>query len=424
MQSDGVCTDTRTLKENQLFFALRGEHFDGNRFLTDALEKGCRLAVTDNPGEERSDRVVTVPDSLRALQQLAARHRQQKRAKVVGLTGSNGKTTTKELITAVLRKKFRVLSTRGNLNNHIGVPLTLLEMDTEQVAVIEMGANHRGEIALLAELADPHMGLITNVGKAHLEGFGSLEGVKAGKGELYDYLAGRGREVFVNLSDKTLVNMAHERRLKIVPYATDDSCELFGTIVQTTPFLEVLLRTGDEVIHLQSRLVGSYNLENIMAAVAVGRAFNVTPDDIRSAIEEYHPANQRSEWLEGKSNRVVMDAYNANPTSMHASINDFMSYTDPPRAVILGDMLEVGQTEEQEHHMLLNRLTDLPLDEVLLVGPVFYRFKDTFRDFRFFEDAGACTAYLEEQPVTGMSILIKGSRRISLEQTTRVLISC
>jgi len=218
--------------------------------------------------------------------------------------------------------------------------------------------------------------------------------------------------------------MAHERRLKIVPYATDDSCELFGTIVQTTPFLEVLLRTGDEVIHLQSRLVGSYNLENIMAAVAVGRAFNVTPDDIRSAIEEYHPANQRSEWLEGKSNRVVMDAYNANPTSMHASINDFMSYTDPPRAVILGDMLEVGQTEEQEHHMLLNRLTDLPLDEVLLVGPVFYRFKDTFRDFRFFEDAGACTAYLEEQPVTGMSILIKGSRRISLEQTTRVLISC
>lgn len=424
MRSDGVSTDTRTLKENQLFFALRGEHFDGNRFLPEALEKGCRLAVTDHPGEVRSDRVVTTAVPLETLQQLAAHHRQQKRAKVVGLTGSNGKTTTKELITAVLRKKYRVLSTRGNLNNHIGVPLTLLEMDREEVAVIEMGANHRGEIALLAELADPHMGLITNVGKAHLEGFGSLEGVKAGKGELYDYLAERGREAFVNLSNKTLVNMAHERGLKIVPYATDASCELFGTIVHASPFTEVLLRTGDEVIHLQSRLVGSYNLENIMAAVAVGRAFDVATADIRAAIAEYQPANQRSEWLEGKSNRVVMDAYNANPTSMHASINDFMAYTGPPRAVILGDMLEVGQTEEQEHHMLLNRLTDLPLDEVLLVGPVFYRFKDTYRDFRFFEDAGTCAAYLEEHPVTGKSILIKGSRRISLEQTTRVLLSC
>ena len=424
MRSDGVSTDTRTLKENQLFFALRGEHFDGNRFLPDALEKGCRLAVTDRPGEVLSDRVVTTAAPLETLQQLAAHHRQQKRAKVVGLTGSNGKTTTKELITAVLRKKYRVLSTRGNLNNHIGVPLTLLEMDREEVAVIEMGANHRGEIALLAELADPHTGLITNVGKAHLEGFGSLEGVKAGKGELYDYLAERGREAFVNLSNQTLVNMAHERGLTIVPYATDDSCELFGTIVQASPFLEVLLRTGDEVIHLQSRLVGSYNLENIMAAVAVGRAFDVAAADIRAAIEEYQPANQRSEWLEGKSNRVVMDAYNANPTSMHASINDFMAYTDPPRALILGDMLEVGQTEEQEHRMVLNRLTDLPLDEVLLVGPVFYRFKDTYRDFRFFEDAGACAAYLEEHPVTGKSVLIKGSRRISLEQTTRVLLRC
>ena len=417
-----VTTDSRKCPSGSMFFALRGETFNGNQYARQALEQGCAVAVVDDgsvvpPGDAR---FVLVDDVLSALQQLAAWHRRQWGGPVVQVTGTNGKTTTKELLAAVLGRKYNVHYTQGNLNNHIGVPLTLLGLRAEHnLAVVETGANHPGEIAQLCGFAQADCGLITNVGRAHLEGFGSFEGVKRTKGELYDDLKARGKFIFLNAQDDDLRQMAEERG-----FCTSDEahCKPYaeGRVSACAPFVEFQWREGEaQPWHtVSTHLVGAYNLANLRAAVTVGLHFGVPASDIEDALAAYVPTNSRSEWRNTDSNRLLVDAYNANPASMAAALDNFDLIEGENKMVILGDMRELGADSQKEHQRIVARLEQMQLQEVWLVGSEFAATRHPFRSFANVEEV---KQELAQRPLSGRTILIKGSNGIRLQQLPELL---
>ena len=395
-----VTTDTRTCGEGSLFFALKGERFDGNQYAAAALEKGCAAVVVDDASvaPERDGRYIVVDDVLATLQQLAAYHRTQLTIPVIQVTGTNGKTTTKELLAAVLSKKYRVRYTQGNLNNHIGVPLTLLSITSDDdIAVVETGANHPGEIAFLCSLVKADCGLITNVGRAHLEGFGSFEGVKKTKGELYDDLAARGKFAFVNGDDADLMAMAAERNLRTEAYVA-------GEVESCTPFVHCRVDGHSFATHL----IGAYNIANIRAAFTVGRHFGVGPDEAVEALTGYEPKLGRSEYKETGRNRLIVDAYNANPTSMTAALENFSHIEAERRMVILGAMGELGPESPRLHAEVMQHIDC----EAWLVGKEWP--EDTMKEARRFQSVDDVIAALKAQPLEGRTILVKGSHSTKL----------
>jgi len=405
-----ISTDSRHIEPAAVFFALKGEHFDGNDFALEVAEKGvASLVVADRQSVPDHPRIVKVEDSLKAMQALALQHRKaMKDLKVLSITGTNGKTTTKELVSAVLSKKYKLIFTQGNFNNHLGVPLTLLRITPEtQMAVVEMGANHPGEIKTLADIACPDYGIITNIGKAHLEGFGSFEGVIKTKNELYDNLKANGKTAFVNADNALLMDLS--KYLSRHTYGTANA-EYLVKPESCDPYLSV--KWEGMVIH--THLVGSYNFENVAAAIAVGQHFGVPANDIKEALESYQPTNSRSQVIDGK-NHIIMDAYNANPTSMSASVNNFRSICGDNALLILGDMRELGDASEQEHKAILNLLKTSGFKQAFLVGPCFTQYNSN-PDYPTFAKVEDLVAYLEQHPVEGKTILVKGSRGIQLEK--------
>lgn len=427
LTSSGVTTDSRTAGKEQIFFALRGENFDGNRYIDEALERGCRFAVSDHPGMEERENVTVVADVLIALQELALHHRRQWGGKVLAITGSNGKTTTRELVNAVLSEKYRVLSTQGNLNNHIGVPLTLLELADQEIGVIEMGANHAGEIAKLCRIAEPDAGIITNIGKAHLEGFGSLEGVKKAKGELYDHLEKNGGTAIVDLSDPILSEMAGSRNLEVFSYGEGDGYDVDGAPVASKgeAGIDVTFSIHQKSYKTSSVLFGSYNMKNILAAAATGTWLGVVPDKIVAAVSRYIPDNNRSQLARGRTNTLILDAYNANPSSVAGAVREFEQMDHPDKVLILGDMYETGSDEEHEHRALLQHLAGSDIGKVMLVGKRFGQFSgDPKFPFQFFGDVEECLGSLREDPPRNSLVMLKGSRKNALEKATNFLLDC
>ncbi|MBR5638968.1 MAG: UDP-N-acetylmuramoyl-tripeptide--D-alanyl-D-alanine ligase [Muribaculaceae bacterium] len=423
-----VTTDSRDCPEGSIFIALKGESFDGNKFAVQALEKGSALAVVDDeqvydefmamPLEGK--RMVLVPDSLQAFKDLAREHRRQFTIPIVGITGTNGKTTTKELVRIVLAQKFNVMATEGNFNNDVGVPKTLLRLSPEhEIAVVEMGASHPGDIKTLVETAEPTCGLITNVGKAHLQGFGSLEGVIKTKGELYDNLATRdGSVIFVNADNKYLMGILPQG-VKAEKYSQHQDADVLGEIVACDPFLRLRWKSeGGEWHEVATHLIGSYNLDNVLVAVTVGLHFGVDPSAINVAIAGYVPSNNRSQLTETGRNHLIVDAYNANPTSMAAAIDNFSLMQVSPKMAILGDMRELGDSSHQEHVAVVEKLKQCSFDEVWLVGS---EFDAVDCDYRKFADVEAVKAALTAEPVSGRFILIKGSNGIKLFQLPQLL---
>ena len=414
VQSRGVTTDTRRCEPGMMFFALRGDNFDGNTYASKALELGCSYAVVDNaefavPGDQR---IICVDDSLKALQQLALHHRRQLGTPIVGITGTNGKTTTKELVAAVLSKKYHITYTQGNLNNHIGVPLTLLSLTPKhELAIVEMGANHPGDIKELVEIAEPDYGLITNVGLAHLQGFGSLEGVIRTKGELYDYLrTTEKRTIFLNIANDHLRNICDG--LNAVTYGQTEEGEVHGEIVACDPYLRFRWRYHKGEWHeVATQLIGSYNIDNALCAAAVGRYFGVSPEDVSAALAEYVPQNNRSQLTKTAHNTLVVDAYNANPTSMRAALDNFTRMEVAPKMAILGDMKELGEATATAHQEVVDRLETCGLDEVWLVGEAFAQTQHTQRTFAHVEEVKAA---LEAAMPENYYILIKGSNSMKL----------
>ena len=421
LQSSGVCTDTRQVVEESLFFALRGDQFDGNRFVEDALNKGCRLAITERKDLAGKGRVVVVSSTLEVLQQLAHYHRMQVAPRLIAITGSNGKTTTKELLAAVLSKEYTLLATRGNLNNHIGVPLTLLKLNREELALVEMGANHPGEIAELARIAAPEVGLITNVGKAHLEGFGSLQGVLDAKSELYAYLAKHGGTAIIDGRDQKLMRKADALGVACKVVAPKGDLPVAVNLIAQTPFLDVELVLGEEVYPFSTRLVGAYNLQNILLAAATGVHFGVSGNAIAGAISGYLPDMQRSQMLEDGRNKLVLDSYNANPSSMREAIGGLLSYATSPTMLILGDMAELGDSSEKEHRELFHWISSLDVDQVLLLGPNFSQIYESSNRITVFSGRKELEAYLREVKPEGYHILLKGSRVMELERLAPLL---
>lgn len=410
-----VTTDSRKCPEGSIFFALKGETFDGNNYALQALEKGCAFAVVDNPDVAKQDeRLILVPDVLAALQELAAYHRKAWGKTVLQITGTNGKTTTKELISAVLSEGKNVLYTEGNLNNHIGVPLTLLRIKPEHdIAVIETGANHPGEIADLCRIVEADFGLITNVGRAHLEGFGSFEGVKQTKGELYDDMHKRGKKLFLNAFDEDLLQMAQERGFILwedaLPYVE-------GRVSEATPFVEMQWRAEDDAPWhtVKTNLIGAYNIANLRAAVTIGLHFGITPQQINHALEAYKPTNSRSELRKVGSNRLIIDAYNANPSSMKAALTNFSFFGDKHKMVILGDMRELGAESLEEHRRIAKQLQDMELERIWLVGEEFSKAAE--EGMRVFKDVEEVKEALKAEPISDSTILIKGSNGTKLYQ--------
>jgi len=411
--STGITTDSRNVKPGNLFFALKGENFDGNAYAGDALEKGVLLAVVDDPKFTKSERIYPVEDSLNVLQQLASYHRQQLKSTFIAITGSNGKTTTKELFQKVLSKKYKTIATQGNLNNHIGVPLTLLSIpEKTEFAIIEMGANHVGEIAVLCEIAQPDVGLITNIGKAHLEGFGSFEGVIRAKSELYRYIGKSNGRILINRDNEILTKSGDG--IEQVTYGTGRDVDCRGKLIDSFPYVHLEVHNKNASFEIQSKLPGAYNFENILAAVCAGLLFNVNVADIKSAVENYVPSNNRSQLLNTSVNLLILDAYNANPTSMKAAIDNFLGSRYENKCVILGEMLELGEASVREHQELASYISRNNFDRVFLVGENFS--KTVIDQAEHFESVDQLVNYLKDHKVIGKTILIKGSRKNKLEQ--------
>ncbi len=403
-----ITTDSRICPENSIFFALKGNNSNGNRFAQTAIENGCRYAIVDEKEYVTDERILLVNNCLETLQHLANHHRKQLKTPIIGITGTNGKTTTKELVAAVLSKKFNLLYTQGNLNNHIGVPLTVLKLKAEhQLAVVEMGANHPKEISELCSIAEPNFGIITNVGKAHLEGFGSLQGVVNAKGELYDYIRKNGGKIFIN-EDNSILNEISGRIEKITYSLQNPAAFVYATPAYNDFFLKISWENST----ISTHLIGLYNAENILAAICAGKYFGVERKAIISAIEHYEPTNNRSQFAETVHNRLVIDAYNANPTSMLAAIRNFAAMKSERKALILGDMLELGKDSATEHQAIVDYLINLQLNNVWLVGKEFSETKSPFQTFLYTDD---CKAYLQQNPFSDYTILIKGSRGMQLE---------
>jgi len=418
-----VTTDTRNCPEGSIFFALKGASFNGNTFAEAALEKGCAYAVVDEAeyAPKGEQRILLVDDVLTALQQLATYHRQQLSIPVLQITGTNGKTTTKELVSAVLSRKYNTLYTEGNLNNHIGVPRTLLRIRPEhEMAVIETGANHPGEIEFLCRMVQADYGLITNVGHAHLEGFGSFEGVKATKGELYADLSARGKHAFVNAFDNDLMEMGRKAGLTLfdtlMPY-------IEGRVSEVNPFLQVQWREDDEQPWhtVQTKLIGAYNIANVRAAVSVGLHFGVPTADIDAALEAYQPTNSRSELRVTAHNRLIVDAYNANPTSMSAALDNFDFVEAPRKMAILGEMRELGADSEQEHQKIVDRLLKSKIEKIWLVGNEFVKLNPQDDRIALYPSVEEVKAKLSQIPIEGYTILIKGSNGTKLFQLPEAL---
>lgn len=411
-----ITTDTRNCPPGALFFALKGASFNGNAFAADALSKGCAYAVVDEPDvvPPGDSRYIVTDCVLTTFKELAREHRRRFSIPVVGITGTNGKTTTKELVAAVLGQRFKVMFTQGNFNNDVGVPKTLFTLTSEhEVAIVEMGASHPGDIKALVDYAEPTCGLITNVGKAHLEGFGSFEGVKRTKGELYDYLKATGGLLFLDAGNEHLTAMAESRNMEWVEtYGTTDRCEVQGRLDACAPFVTFEWRAdGGAWRKVETRLVGSYNLSNLLAAIAVGLHFGVTPELIDSALAGYTPTNNRSQLEDTGRNRLIVDAYNANPTSMAAAIDNFERMEAPRKMAILGDMRELGNASGEEHRRVVELLKKCHFEEVWLVGE---EFAATGAPFRMFRSGEAVADALRKEPVSGRFILIKGSNGMHL----------
>ena len=419
-----VTTDSRVCPEGSIFIALKGASFDGNRFAASALEKGCSYAIIDEKDYfvPSDSRYILVDDALVAYKELAREHRRQFAIPVVGITGTNGKTTTKELVSAVLGKKYNVLYTEANFNNDVGVPKTLLRLAPEhEIAVVEMGASHPGDIKKLVEYVEPTCGLITNVGRAHLLGFGSFEGVKRTKGELYDFLKAHNGLVFLNESNENLVDMARQRELsRIESYGTGDDGRVHGTVTSCAPFLKFSWGVEGEpqVYEVQTQLIGAYNIDNMLAAIAVGLHFGVAPAQINEALEGYKPSNNRSQLTVTAHNKLIVDAYNANPTSMQAALANFRDMQVSPKMAILGDMKELGDVSAEEHQKLVDVISACSLDEVWLVGSEFAKTQCPFRKFNDVEEVKKAIA--ENRP-EGYYILIKGSNSIKLFELPQLL---
>jgi UDP-N-acetylmuramoyl-tripeptide--D-alanyl-D-alanine ligase len=414
-----ITTDSRNCPAGSIFFALKGENFNANEFALNALEKGCVYAVVDEEKYAIDKRFILVKDVLKTLQELAAYHRVQTGIKIIGITGTNGKTTTKELIASVLMEKYKVHYTQGNLNNHIGVPLTLLKLKPEhQLAIIEMGANHPGDIKELCEIARPDFGIITNVGKAHLEGFGSFEGVMKTKAELYDFIVSEGKGIFINDDNQFLKQMAAKANLhqeKQVTYGLKSHPNLSmvtAKVIAADPFLVLECQTGS-TFNVETKLVGAYNAENILAAVTIGHFFGLKNSQIKNGIEKYLPQNNRSQLTETAKNKLIVDAYNANPTSMKAAIENFAAMKVDGKILILGEMKELGTDTSSEHQSIIDLIAENGFENVLLVGKAF---QETENAFTTFQDIAGLTDYITTNSPEQKFILIKGSRAVQLER--------
>lgn len=433
-QHPQITTDSRECPKGSIFLALKGESFDGNKFAASALEKGCSYAIIDEPEYKQDERFILVDNCLQTFKDLAREHRRQFDIPVIGITGTNGKTTTKELIAAVLSQKYNVLYTQGNFNNDVGVPKTLFRLTKEhEIAVIEMGASHPGDIKTLVETAEPTCGLITNVGRAHLQGFGSFEGVIKTKGELYDFLRSQKDSlIFINADNEYLMDLiSDDEEVWLSPYSTDTdnqySC-ISGEIIACDPFLKFRWREPLMVLEeegrstkwhkVQTKLIGSYNIDNLLAAIAVGINFGVDRKKICAALEDYTPLNNRSQMTITEKNHLIVDAYNANPTSMHAALDNFSLIQAEKKMAILGQMGELGEESEKEHRMLVDRLESSGYDEVWLVGD---NFKDIACPFRKFHDVEEVKAAIKENRPEGFYILIKGSNSNKLFELPELL---
>lgn len=430
-----ICTDSRKLIDNSIFFALKGSNFNGNKFAEKALEK-CAYAVIDEIEYKKDDRFILVDDALQAMQKLAYFHRMQLDIPILGITGSNGKTTTKELISNVLAEKYKIFATQGNLNNHIGVPLTILSMDNSiEIGIVEMGANHIGDINELCEIAQPNFGIITNVGKAHLEGFGSFEGVKEAKGELYDFLYKNDGLAFINSDNEHLDEMNPPH--KTITYGTSKFTHVQGEMMESEWNVKIRWfaqtvqddeddldddqEVDDEHNIINTKLYGQYNFENVLTAVCVGHYFAIDNALIKRAIESYIPTNNRSQLVEKGSNKIILDAYNANPASMKIALENFLGLNETSsKLAILGDMLELGRDAILEHSNILYYLEEFNFSNVILVGKLFKESAFDF-DFPIFENVDDCKKYLKERPFHNHLILIKASRGIKLEEVVDAL---
>ena len=403
-----VDTDTRNIRNNTLFFALKGDNFNGNEYAEQALKLGANCSVIDEKEYYTGDKTILVDNVLETLQQLASYHRKQLKIPVIGLTGSNGKTTTKELINAVLKEKFKTVATKGNLNNHIGVPLTLLSINPDaEIAIIEMGANHQKEIEFLSSICEPDYGYITNFGKAHLEGFGGIEGVIKGKSELYTYLEKKAKKVFVNPDDT--IQVSKTKNLTAIPFNNH-----ILKFLSINPFVEIAYRD----LTIQSNLIGKYNYTNIAAAITIGEYFGVLDDDIKRAIENYFPKNNRSQIIETKNNKIILDAYNANPSSMKAALENFKILKDKNKVIFLGDMFELGKSSDEEHQAIVNLTETFGFENCFFIGEHFYKTNTTKIKFKSFEELND---YITKEPLINKSILIKGSRGMRLERILDVI---
>ena len=439
-----VATDTRKLSGGEMFFALKGENFDGNEYAQKALESGALYAVVNRNSSAaalKDERIIVVDDTLKALQELARWHRAMslvdgKPLPVIALTGTNGKTTTKELIRAVLSVKYDVTATEGNLNNNIGVPLTLLKITSStEIAVVEMGASHPGDIKELVDIALPNFGLVTNVGKAHLLGFGSFDGVKKTKGELYDYLRRTADKVFLNVDNPHLCQMASERNLHsdperpyslVIPYGVDYQGADVLPASSEHPFLRIAIPSSSGKAMVETNLVGAYNADNVMAALAVGTYFGVPADQALAAIAAYVPSNNRSQMMTTDRNTLIVDAYNANPTSVEAALNNFAIAEASEKVIMLGDMLELGEDSLEEHKAALERALGLNPDMLCLVGSEFGRALEYFpecdeKGMVWFETSSELAGYIIENPLEGALVLIKGSRGTRMEKVIEAL---
>jgi UDP-N-acetylmuramoyl-tripeptide--D-alanyl-D-alanine ligase len=413
LQCKSLSIDTRKIEKDSMFFAIKGENFDANTFAEEALKLGALFVIIDNESYVIDDRTILVQNSLETLQQLAKFHRDYLKLPIIALTGSNGKTTTKELINVVLSKKYKTKATVGNLNNHIGVPLTLLSFSKEtEIGIVEMGANHKKEIEFLCEIAKPDYGYITNFGKAHLEGFGGVEGVIAGKSEMYRYLAKNDKMAFVNLEDP--IQIEKSSGIKSFTFGVNNSkADINITKITASPFVVI----DYENINVESHLIGLYNANNINAAVSIGHYFKVENEAVKEAIENYIPENNRSQLLKKGSNQIILDAYNANPSSMAVAIANFMQLENQNKIMILGDMFELGKESQQEHKIIVESLSNQNKSLCYLIGKSFYENKISDENIRFFETFEDFSNYLKTKQFSDNTILIKGSRGMALERT-------
>ena len=417
-----VCTDTRAITKDCLFFALKGDNFDANTFAAQALADGAAFAIVDNQEFAKNDRYLLVDDVLTALQDLAKHHRKQLNIPVIGLTGSNGKTTTKELIRAVLAEQFNTFATKGNLNNHIGVPLSILSIQSDvEIAVIEMGANHQKEIELLCEIAQPTHGLITNVGMAHLDGFGGFEGVKKGKAELFVFLKTHDGFAFINRNNPYLLEMSSKADLnKVIYYGAEKENAISGKLKHSDPLIEFEWANQSATYEAKANLTGTYNFENVLAAICIGDFFDISAEKINNGLANYFPTNNRSQLTKTESNTVICDFYNANPSSMTAALNNLKALNATHKTAIIGDMFELGPEAEEQHLLVAKLALKNQIDNVIFIGKNFYQFKDQFGG-KFFENPTEAKAYLTDNLIKKSLVLLKGSRGMALEQLLPLL---